>query len=346
MTSGKPTGPRRTTLRDVARASGVSVQTVSNVVNARVELMSEATRERVHQAMLELDYRPNATARGLRAAQTRALGFLVLDEDARFLADPMTDLILAGIGDVTRERRYGLLIQAARAGEIDSGLLTPLVEHRVDGAMLLLSGPRSLRRTYMQRAAGLGYPFVAFEERGSTQADYVVTASNRGGARELANHLLDRGHRRIAFVAAENPWPMIEERNAGYREALVARGIEPSDALQVFRGGWDPASGEAMANALLDLAAPPTAIMAGNDLVAIGVIHAARERGLRVPGDVAVTGFNNFQFSAFVDPPLTTVSIPAYDMGAAAATMLIDHLEGGTPRSRRFPVHLVLRASS
>ncbi|MGZ3290633.1 MAG: LacI family DNA-binding transcriptional regulator, partial [Xanthobacteraceae bacterium] len=149
LVSGQtPPRSRRATLRDVARAAGVSAQTVSNVVNGRAHLMSEATRGRVNEAMVALDYRPNATARGLRAAQTRALGFLVLDEDARFLADPMTDLILAGIGDVARERRYSLVIQAGRPGDIDSGLLTPLVDHRVDGAMLLLSGAPELRRRF------------------------------------------------------------------------------------------------------------------------------------------------------------------------------------------------------
>ena len=339
--------PRRTTLRDVATAADVSVQTVSNLVNGRTHLMSEVTRDRVQQAMTTLDYRPNATARGLRAGDTKALGFLVLDEDARFLADPMTDLIMGGIGDVARERGYGLLIQAARPGDPDSGLLTPLAEHRVDGAMLLLSGSRATRRTYSKRVAALGYPSVLFEEQSNhAKGVYTVTAANREGARTLASHLIDRGHDRIAFIAAAVPWPMIEERHAGYLQALAARGTEPADELQIFRGGWDPASGESMAESLLSLRQPPTAIMAGNDLLAIGALRAGRVRGRRIPEDLAVAGFNNFQFSAFVEPPLSTVAIPAYDMGEAAAWMLIDHLEGSRPKSKEFPVELMLRGST
>jgi DNA-binding LacI/PurR family transcriptional regulator len=343
----KVNGPRRTTLRDVAAAAGVSVQTVSNLVNGRTHLMSEGTRGRVQEAMTSLDYRPNATARSLRAGGTKTLGFLVLDEDARFLADPMTDLIMGGIGDVARERGYGLLIQAARPGEPDSGLLTPLVEHRVDGAMLLLSGSKATRRTYTKRVAALGYPAVLFEEqRQAPDGVLSVTAANRDGSRTLASYLLDRGHERIAFIAAAVPWPMIEQRHAGYLDALKARGIEPVEELQMFRGGWDPASGETMAESLLSLKEPPTAIMAGNDLLAVGALRAARMRGLKIPGQLAVAGFNNFQFSAFVEPALSTVAIPAYDMGEAAATMLIDQLEGGQPQSKQFPVELVLRGST
>jgi DNA-binding LacI/PurR family transcriptional regulator len=269
----------------------------------------------------------------------------VLDQDARFLADPMTDLILAGVGDVARERGFSLVIQAARPGDIDLGLLTPLVDHRVDGAMLLLSGAPDLRHRYRRRVAALGYPFVVFEDA-ATEATYAVTAANHDAAHALTTHLIHRGHERIAFVAAAVPWPMIEERHAGYLRAHRDAGLDAPADLQVFNGAWDPRSGEALASVVLDRREPATAIMAGNDLLAIGVMHAARARGLRIPAGVAVTGFNDFDFAAFVDPPLSTASIPAYDMGAAAATMLIDHLQGAPARSRQFPVQVVLRESS
>ncbi len=341
---GKP--PRKATMRDVAQRAGVSVQTVSNLVNGRDHLMKPETRERVAQAMVVLEYRPNASARGLRSARTRELGFLLLDDDAKFLADPMTDMVMAGAGDVTRENGYGLLIQSARLGEIDDGLLRPLLESRVDGAILYLSGEPSSRNAYVRRVADLGHPSVLFGEAGDETLP-SVTAANFDGAFRLASHLLEKGHERIAFVAARTSWPMIEERYSGYRAALHAVSIEPARELQLFRGRWDAASGAEMAETLLEVRDPPTAIMAANDLLALGVMRTARRRGLRVPGDLAVSGFNNFDFSDFVEPTLTTASIPVYEMGRAAAAVLVDRLEGGTGgESQSFPVEILLRDST
>ena len=338
--------PRNATMRDVAERAGVSVQTVSNLVNGREHLMKPETRERVTQAMVMLEYRPNASARGLRSARTRELGFLLLDDDAKFLADPMTDMVMAGAGDVTRENGYGLLIQSAGFGEIDDGLLRPLFESRVDGAILYLSGEPSSRDAYVRRVAELGLPAVLFGEArdGSLPS---VTAANFDGASRLATHLLEKGHTRIAFVAARTSWPMIEERYGGYRAALQAAEIEPARELQLFRGRWDAASGAEMAETLFELRDPPTAIMAANDLLALGVVRTARRRGLQVPGDVAISGFNNFDFSDFVEPALTTVSIPVYEMGRAAAAVLVDQLEGKAERgSESFPVEILLREST
>ncbi|MFN8150462.1 MAG: LacI family DNA-binding transcriptional regulator [Solirubrobacterales bacterium] len=337
---------RNATMRDVAKRAGVSVQTVSNLVNGRAGTMSEETRERVSQAMVVLNYRPNASARGLRSARTRELGFLLLDDDAKFLADPMTDMIMAGAGDVTRENGYGLLIQSARHGEIDDGLLRPLLESRVDGAILYLSGEPDSRDVFVKRVAELGHPAVVFGETRDGELP-SVTAANFDGAHRLATHLIEKGHTRIAFVAARTSWPMIEERYSGYRAALQDAGIEPERDLQLFRGRWDARSGAEMAANLLELRDPPTAIMAANDLLALGAMRSAMSKGLRVPEDVAVSGFNDFDFSAFVEPALTTVSIPVYEMGRKAAAGVIDLLEGGSADpSFGFPVEIIMRAST
>ena len=141
---------------------------------------------------------------------------------------------------------------------------------------------------------------------------------------------------------------MIEERYSGYRAALQAASIEPARELQLFRGRWDATSGAEMADTLLELRDPPTAIMAANDLLALGVIRdRSSALDLRVPDDIAVSGFNDFDFSAFVEPALTTVSIPVYEMGRAAAEVVIDRLEGeGAPESQSFPVEVLLRDST
>jgi DNA-binding LacI/PurR family transcriptional regulator len=331
-------GPRRVTMRDVAAHAGVSVQTVSNVVNGRSRRTSEQTRERVAAAMDTLGYSVDATARGLRSARTRALGFLLLDDDPRYLADPMTDMVIAGAGDVARERGYGLLIQSG-----EDGLLRPLLERRVDGAIMYLSGDPARRAAHARRLEALGHPAALFGDAPSASLP-SVTAANRDGARRLAEHLLDAGHTRIAFVAARTSWYMIEERVAGYRAALAARGVAP---LERFHGPWSAEAGEAMAADLLAAPEPPTAIMAANDLLALGVMRCARRRGLRIPEDLAVSGFNDFDFSAFVDPPLTTISLPVYAMGRAAATLVIDRLDGvHAAPPEEFGVDLILRGSA
>jgi len=337
-------------MRDVAGRAGVSLQTVSNFVNGRFNLMSEETRARVGRELDELGYWPNAAARSLRAKRTLTLGFLVLDEGARFLADQMTDLIIAGIGDVARDHGYSLLIQAARPDPDDADrLFSPLLEERVDGALLFLSGAPSVRRKTIRRIDELGFNSVVFEQAPAGVPVVSITAENRAGARLLAEHLLARGHERIAFISTRTPWPMVEERLRGYREALSAAGIVAPE-LEVADGVWDAADGSRMAEGLLALADPPTAIMCGNDLLALGAMRAVRNRGLRIPDDVAVTGFNDFEFAEFADPPLTTVRVPGYELGRLGAESLIGRLAGAVPAAAgvrlTLPVELQLRGST
>ncbi len=336
-------------MRDVAEHAGVSAQTVSNLVNNRLRQMSDETRVRIEGAMEQLGYHPNLTARSLRSARTTTIGFLMLDEGARYLADPMTDQVIAGVGDVARDRGYSVLIHAGRPGPPDRGLLRPVLESRVDGVLLFLSGPPDQRAWYPARAAELNVPTVVLEEATKGHdLQMSVTADNRTGARLLADHLLGAGHTRIAFIAARQPWPMVEQRHLGYCEALAAAGIARDPAIELFEGIWDAADAGAMVDRLLELADPPTAIMGGNDLLAIGVMRQARARGLRVPEDLAVTGFNDFPFAEFVEPPLTTVHVPGYDMGRIAAQLLIGHLDGAPDAQPHvmLPVELRVRGSA
>jgi DNA-binding LacI/PurR family transcriptional regulator len=330
-------------MRDVAQSAGVSIQTVSNLLNGRSHLMTPATRSRVEQAMRDLAYYPNPAAQTLRSDRTNVLAFLVLDEAARFLADPMTDLIIAGVGDVLRDETYGLLIQADRPSKGKSSLLKPLLERRVDGGFLFLSGTPSSRRRYVDQIIEIGTPFVVFEDARQTDV-LTVTSNDRDGARDLTRHLLDKGHRRIAFVSGKSStWPMIEERFRGYRDALEGAGIEPSPELEVFEGPWDASTGVQHAQHVMSLDDPPSAIMAANDLLALGAIRALHDLGRRIPEDVAVSGFDDFEFSAFLDPPLTSLRVPGYEMGRIAAHLLIDELRGASGSTRKVVLDVELR---
>lgn len=338
---------RRPTMRDVADEAAVSLQTVSNVINGQGRMAIE-TRTRVEGVIARLGYHPNNSARGLRSLRTSTLAFLVLDEHAAFLADPLTDLIIAGVGDVARERGYGVLIQGARPGAHDPRFLAPLREARVDGAFVLLSGEPAIRRSYVDELEQIGTPFVLFDEPPPSASTLSVRADQRAGAVRLTEYLLGRGHRRIGFLAARVPWPVVEERYAGFGEALARAGIEHDPSLDVFDGTYEPDGGGRMMQGLLDRPEPPTAVLCGSDLLAIGAIGAMRQRGLRVPDDIAVCGYDDFAFARFFEPALTTVHVPGYEMGRAGASLLFDRLAGRAGRDNQvvLPVELRIRRSA
>lgn len=315
-------------MRDVALHAGVSHQTVSNYVNGRVELMGEDTRLRVEDAMTTLGYFVDQTARHLRSGRTRTLAFLVLDEHRRFLADPHTASMLAGVGDAARDHGYSILIQAARPRQRSWELISPVLEGRVDGALLVLSGPSHIRAWYVRQLAGRDASFVVFDEEVNAVTGVSIVADNRAGAVALTKHLLDAGHERIAFIAPRTPWPVVEQRHAGYRDALVAHGMQPDVTHEFFEGRADVASGAELTDRVLDADAPPTAIVAANDRMAIGAMRAVRRRGLAVPQDVGVAGFDEGGFAATLAPELAMVRVPAYEMGRAGAERLVDRLEG------------------
>jgi DNA-binding LacI/PurR family transcriptional regulator len=336
-------------MREVAERAGVSVQTVSNHLNGRHQYMSADTRRRVADAMKELGYHPNVTARSLRSAETRTLGFLVLDEHARFLADPLTDLVMAGVGDVARERDYGLLIQSSRPSEDTDRLLTPVLQSRVDGAFLLLSGPREIRAEQIRRMGELTDRFVVFDEPIDDPGIMSVRAADREGGRAVTAHLIERGHRRIAVVGAEVPWAVVEQRLLGFEDALADAGIEVDPELIKLEASWEPGSAVPIAKALLSGPNRPTAIVCCTDLLALATIHTARGLGLNVPRDVAIAGFDDFPFSHFASPSLTTVRLPAYEMGRVAAELLIGALTGSAADAERkveLPVELLVREST
>jgi DNA-binding LacI/PurR family transcriptional regulator len=218
----------------------------------------------------------------------------------------------------------------------------------VDGAFLFLSGEPAVRRACVDRVADLGVSHVVLSERSHREESLSVSSDNVSGARLLTEHLIGNGHDRIAFVAAKTPWPMIEQRLAGYRQALAAAGLPHGPDFEVFAGGWEVRVGETAATALLAREDAPTAIVAGNDVLALGVIRAVRRRGATVPGDVAVAGFDDFDFAEAVDPPLTTLRIPGHEMGRRAARMLLGSLGGRDPGERHveLPAELRLRQSA
>lgn len=334
-------------MRDVAREAGVSVQTVSNVVHGRSQHMTSETEAHVREIIDRLGFRPNSVARGLRSARTQTLAFVVLDPSARFLADPMTDLFLSGLGDELRDRSHGLLIRSSGPDASLDSLIEPITDGRVDGGVLFLSGSPEQRMAYIEQLSGsLSLPCLLLQEHDAGGLLPAVCADDRTGSREICRHLISLGHQRIGFLTASRGWSAIEERIAGYREAHEEAGIASDPALLVRAGDFKPMDASAAAADLLDRHPRATAVMCGNDLIALGVMKAARDRGLSLPEDLAVAGFDDFDFAGAVDPPLATVRIPGYEMGRYAAASIIDAFDNGEPpASRSFQTEVFLRRS-
>ncbi len=322
------------TIRDVARIAGVSVSTVSRVINGRADVAA-TTRQAVLAAMEEVSYTVSPVALSLVGAPTRLIGVL-----ARHLSEEFSSALLRGILEVGEQEGYDVLLTASLRS---SNQTSALMRSVCDGLVIVSPG------LDMEPDLALiekGRPVVFFEHPNHSPESVVVTTTNREGERELIHYLIGLGHRRIGFVAGRMSLPSSRERLEGYQEALGEAGISLDPEL-IVEGSYDRQSGLLAGRRLLGLAERPTAIAASNDLEAFGVLRAAQEAGLQVPEQLSVAGFDNIPMSEHVHPPLTTVHQPMYEMGLQAARMLICWIEGERPEPSQvvLPAHLVLRAS-
>ncbi|MBX6322137.1 MAG: LacI family DNA-binding transcriptional regulator [Rhodospirillaceae bacterium] len=322
---------RRVTLRDVAAAASVSPMTVSNYINGKFQFMSEATRRRVQRAAERLGYRPHASARSLRLAERLSIGMIVVDDSPAFLADPFITYVVAGLSNYLGQRGYALVLQGLPLRDLRS---SPLVRHVLtDGLCILLSGSDATRRACLKRLAELEQPVVAFQERRPRGVDdlCVVRQDDRHGGALICAHLLERGARRLAVLRPVLDWPAIREREAGMRQTAKDHGARVR--LDIVRCGDETLRDTQLAlESYLDRHGVPDAVAALNDQMGLAAIKLLRRRGLRVPQDVLVTGFNAFHFWEYADPLLTTVRSPAYEMGARGGEAMLRRLREG-----RFP---------
>ena len=327
---------QRVTITDVARTAGVSVATVSKVINGRYGVAARTT-ERVQQVIDELGYESSLVARSLRSHRTNVIGILV----AEF--EPFSTEILKGTSQAITGTGYELLAYSGggRAGEAagwERRYLSRLSGTLIDGAILV---------TPTIVDTGASVPVVAIDPHAGPAHMPTVDGDNLDGAVAATEHLLQLGHRRIGFLGGRPDLESARLREEGYRTALRAAGIAVDPDL-VRIGGYRRQTATGPARELLSLPDRPTAIFAANDLSAIETLEVARSLGLSVPDDLSVVGFDNVPESVLTDPPLTTVSQPLQDMGSAAVDLLI-RLMNGTPVDRthvRLPTELVRRGST
>ena len=328
--------PPPATIRDVARELGMSVATVSRALS-RPELLRRETRERVISVVERLGYRPNLLARGLRKGRTRAMLLVVPTLSPFFLE------IFAGAEEVTREADFALLLGNSMGDpEREQACFDQVSSGRADG-IILLTGVVPSAYAAGRRPIP---PLIAVLERVRHQQLPIIRTDHRAGSLEATRHLITLGHRRIAHILGSRGAASTAHRLDGYRSALQAAGLPVDEALQ-YAGDFSMASGAAGMSHLMRLAAPPTAVLCGNDEMAFGAIRTLLGLGLSVPRDLSIVGFDDQNMAAFYNPPLTTVHIPRHELGRRAALELIELLEGrAVAREIVLPTRLVVREST
>jgi DNA-binding LacI/PurR family transcriptional regulator len=332
------------TMRDVARATGVSQSTVSRVLSGAPTTVpiADQTRERVLASARELGYRPNPLARGLRGMRTMLLGVIVRD-----ITDPFFASAIEAASIEASRRGYNIVLGHAHGRADEAIALWRVLESRHCDAILVL-GDMSDQPRLIEDLRDAHVPVVALWQGSVTDSIPSVGVDNRAGITAVLDHLVGLGHRRIGFVGGRRLGDILEREDA-YVDYMTRVGGPPPEGYRQYAPNDPTGGGDALA-AMLELPEPPTAVIASTDVLAIGVLHEAHERGVRVPDDLSVTGFDDIPLAAFTVPSLTSVRMPVREMIAAAVRMVIDEDAAQQVRGRRaarvLEPSLVIRGST
>ena len=319
------------TIAEIARRAGVSKATVSRVLNRRPEGVGPRTRARIQQILDETGYQPSALARTLATGRSRSIGLIIPD-----IANPFYPLLVRGAEAVLAEAGYTLfLCNADRDLAKETAAIRALIDKGVDGIILDSAGSRSDRHVQVLEAKSI--PVVLIDRVvGTRSAHYGVYVDNRQGARDAARYLFADPGRRLVFLNGPAALSQSVERRQGVEAAMRERGIA-ADRLRVVEGDFSLESGYRLTAGLITAEAGRpgfNAIFAANDIMAFGALRALRQAGIAVPGMVEVIGFDDIELARMIDPPLSTVSQPTRDMGAAGAELLLKLIAGDVPPER------------
>jgi LacI family transcriptional regulator len=306
------------TLREIAKAAGCSISTVSRAFAGSEHPVNEATRERILSIANQLGYRPNVAARGLKTDRTFTIGLVVYN-----IASPFTPVLIRGIQEYLRQHNYfSIIISTDWDPELESEAVHQLISRSIDGIIFVESWRDETNKAL--DFANKPYVFVYRLFNGSYTNS--VLADDRHGARLAVEHLVELGHRRIAYINGPHDWNSSKDRLAGYQDVLAQYGI-PYDSSLVEEGTWEVQSGYPTAKKFLGMSDRPTAIFAANDLMALGAIYAIQDAGLNVPKDIAVVGYDDRDVASCSKPTITTVCPPSFEMGQLAAQLIVNRLE-------------------
>jgi len=330
------------TIYDIAKQANVSAMTVSRVIN-NTGRISEKTRLKVKRVMDEMNYVPNAMARSLVLQQTKILSLLIAD-----ITNPFYTTLARGAEDTAMRLGYKLLF-----GNSDENLdkekeyVDMILSTRVDGVLFAPAGDASDK--HLETLIRHNIPFVLIDREVPGVESDMVLGDSKEGARQLVEHLVSLGHRRIALINGSPDVSTARHRYAGYRDALKLNDI-PFDEELVFEVGYKQLTDSGVIDALLALPERPTAIFAANNFLALGAIRELRGKGLRVPDDISVVCFDDLGASSAIDPFLTVAAQPAYQFGALGIQFLIERIQGtavaGEWRKLILPSELIVRQSA
>lgn len=326
------------TLAQIAKEANVSVSTISRALSDKDYPLKEETRQRIQKLAEEMGYKPNLNARSLQTNRSHLVGVIV-DR----MQSPFSAATVQGIQDGLRDVGYSISIAFSnRDKALAIEAIHSFYSRQVDGVVIINSWLHNYNDPIL---AMQDRPFV-FVNRLFGQCRYnCVGPGDNYGAHIATQHLIDLGHRRIAYINGEADWLEAQDRLTGYRETLLKNGL-PEDLNLIQQGDWGMESGYKAAMQLLALAERPTAFFAANDIMALGAIYAIQDAGLKIPQDIAVVGYDDRDFASWVRPALTTVRMPSYEMGQAAARLLLEQISGETLEdATQVPGELIVRDS-
>ena len=329
----------KVTIVEVAKRAQVSLGTVSRVINNDVHVAPE-TRERVSSVIQEMQYVANRQARGLKGMKTNVIGVLVPDLATSYIGE-----IMHGIDAELAHHQFELMLFTHhRIAVKEASYVANMVQGMVDGLLLVL--PRNIA-DYTDTLTRQNFPFVVIDHQGSGDPCPSVGATNWQGGYNATEYLIKQGHKRIGFITGSMDLGCSQDRLKGYSSALRTHHIPEMPEL-VYEGDFNQPDGYAGASTLLELPTPPTAIFASNDVMAMGVMDAVRNRNLRIPDDISIVGFDDIPQSAMINPSLTTVQQPLEQMGRVATQMLLGILKNPKKDVGRIelPTELIVRSST
>ncbi|WP_171014900.1 LacI family DNA-binding transcriptional regulator [Culicoidibacter larvae] len=327
------------TIKDIAKQANVSVTTVSLVMNNKADHISEKTKQKIFQVVEEMDYKPSQVARSLVTSKSKTIALIVPD-----ISNPFFSEIAKGISDVLYQEGYNLFLSTSYDNiEQELQSITSLAEYSIDG--LIISTVNTNDSQYEAVLSKLNIPLILLDRHSVLKRYTSIGVADKDGGYQATQYLLDKGHKQIACITGNADIRNLQERLAGYREALEQHGVAFNEKLVehaelTIEGGY-----MATKNILEKQAV--SAIFACNDLMALGVYQAALERGLKIPEHLSVVGFDDIPLSKYLNPKLTTMHQPIYQIGTAAAnSILAAVIDGKTkPEDIVFDLHLVERDS-
>ncbi|HBG16460.1 MAG TPA: LacI family transcriptional regulator [Firmicutes bacterium] len=322
-----------TTMKDIAKIAGVSINTVSRALNDKPEI-NEKTRRRIKRIARELNYTPNSIAASLASRKTKTIGLIIPD-----ICDPFFAQQARGVEDTAKEEGYSvILLNTDEISEAELKAVATLRSIRVAGLMLtsVFPGTDHIENLNKQKV-----PLVLLNRRcQEIDTNYVIN-DNQKGAYKATKHLIKLGHKKIGVILGPQRITSVLDRYVGYKKAMAEAGIELSEKYIVYGENLKPSTGEILAEQLLRNNPRPTAILAYCDSLAIGAYAAARNMGLSIPEELALVGYDDIPYAQYFEIPLTTVAQPAYNMGKAACKIILEKIKLGGDEKDLESQHIV-----